>query len=65
MRKISMFLSCMLCAGIACAQDAASFQKEIAEKAKGLEIVGEDLCEQFNLLRNPGEPPFTLSREGE
>ena len=25
-------------------------------------IVGEDLCEQFNLLRNPGEPPFTLAQ---
>jgi hypothetical protein len=26
-------------------------------------IVGEDLCGQFNLLRDPDEPPFTLARE--
>ena len=25
-------------------------------------IVGEDLCEQFNMLRNPDEPAFTLAR---
>ena len=24
-------------------------------------IVGEDLCEQFNMLRNPGEPAFKLA----
>ena len=36
MRSVSIVVCCALCAAGVCAQDAESFQDEIAEKAKGL-----------------------------
>ena len=40
MRNVSRVVCCVLCAGVAWAQDAELFRNEIVEKAKGLEIVG-------------------------
>ena len=57
MRRLNVFVSCMLCVGLVWAQDAASFQKEIAEKAKGLEIVGGGVP---GTILVAGEPAFPL-----
>ena len=57
MRKINMFAACMMCTCLALALDAASFQQEIAEKAKGLEIVGGGIP---GVILVAGEPAFPL-----
>ena len=57
MRSVSIVVCCALCAAGVCAQDAESFQDEIAEKAKGLEIVGGGVP---GVILVAGEPAFPL-----
>ena len=57
MKSIRMILCCVLCAGFAWAQDAELFRNEIAEKAKGLEIVGGGVP---GVILVAGEPAFPL-----
>ena len=57
MRKINTFAACMMCTCLVWAQGTASFQQEIAEKAKGLEIVGGGIP---GVILVAGEPAFPL-----
>ena len=57
MRSVSIVVCCALCAAGVCAQDSESFQDEIAEKAKGLEIVGGGVP---GVILVAGEPAFPL-----
>ncbi len=57
MRKINILAACMTCMCFVWAQDVASFQREIAEKAKGLEIVGGGIP---GTILVAGRPAFPL-----
>ena len=65
MRKINTFAACMMCTCLVWAQDATSFQQEIAEKAKGLEIAGGGIPGVILVAGEPASRRLVERRVGE